>query len=101
MSTSSRIVVKFSVCGWSEDAWDPALGYLQMDSVKATDKRFEVEVSSTAVMYMSSVSSGTFVSIVVVAPADNSPQTLRVETFVFEQHSNDEFVMEGTHFDCQ
>ena len=43
------------------------------------DERFEVEVPSTAVMDMSGVSASTSVSIVVVAPADNSPQTLRVE----------------------
>ena len=77
--TTSRIVLKFRVCGWSEDAWDPALGYILMDSVKTTDKRFEVEVPSTAIMDMFGVSAGTSVSIVVVVPADNSPQTLRVE----------------------
>ena len=42
------------VCGWSGDTRDLALGYILMDSVKATDKRFEVEVD--------------------VAPADNSLQ---------------------------
>ena len=35
---------QFSVRGWSEDAWDPALGYILMGSVKTTNKRFEVEV---------------------------------------------------------
>ena len=57
-STLSRMDQKFRVYGWSEDARDPALGYMLMDSVKATDKRFEVEVA--------------------VAPPDNSSRTLRV-----------------------
>ena len=78
-STSSRIVLKFSVCSCSGDGWDPALGYILMDSAKRTDTRFEVEGPSTAVMYTSGVSAGASVSIVVVAPADNFPQTLRVE----------------------
>ena len=78
-STLSRIILEFRVYGWSEDSWNPALGYILMESVKATDKRFEVEVQITAIMDMSSVSAGTFVSIVVVALAKNSPQTLRVE----------------------
>ena len=78
-STSSRIVLKFRVCGWSEDTWDPATAYLLMDSVETTDKRFEVGVPSTAIMDRFGVSAGTSVSIVVVVPADNSPQTLRVE----------------------
>ena len=57
-STLSRIDLKF-LYGWSEDARDPVLGYTLLDSVKATDKRFEVEVA--------------------LAPADNSPRTLRVD----------------------
>ena len=39
----------------------------------------EVQISS--IMDMSSVSAGTLVSVVVVAQADNSPQTLRVEAW--------------------
>ena len=70
-STSSMIFLKFQVHGWSENAWDPAFVYILMDSAKATDKRFEVEVPITAIMNMSSVSAGTFVSVVIVAPADN------------------------------
>ena len=31
-STSIRIVLKFRVCGWSEDSWDPALAYIPIDS---------------------------------------------------------------------
>ena len=58
-STLSRIDLKFRVYGWSEDARDLAHGYILTDSVKATDKRFEVEVA--------------------VAPSDNSPRTLRVD----------------------
>ena len=46
-STSSRIVLKFRVCGWSEDAWDPAHTYILMGSVETTDKRSEVEVPRT------------------------------------------------------
>ena len=64
---------KYSVFSWSEDAWDPALGYILMDSVKTTDKRFDVEGLSTAIMYLSSVSAGA------CRPTTNSPQTLRVE----------------------
>ena len=30
----------FCVCGWSEDAWDPARAYILMSSVETTDKRF-------------------------------------------------------------
>ena len=56
-----------------------ALAYILMSSVETTNKRFEVEVPSTAVMDMSGVSAGTSVTIVVVVPADNSLQTLRVE----------------------
>ena len=72
-STSSSIVLKFRACGWSQDAWDPAL----VSSVETTDKCFEVEVPSAA--DMSGVSAGTSVPMVVVVPADNSPPTLRVE----------------------
>ena len=50
-----------------------------MDAAKTSVKRFEVEVPRTAIMYMSGISAGTSVSIVVVPLADNSPQTLRVE----------------------
>ena len=51
-------------------------------SAKATDKRFEVEVPSAAILDMSSFSAGTFVSILIVAPAENSSQTMRAEAFV-------------------
>ena len=78
-STSSRIVLEFRVCGWSEDAWDPALVHMLMGSVETTDERFDVEVPSTAVMDMSGVSAGMSVSMVIVVPADNSPPTLRVD----------------------
>ena len=50
MPTSSWIVLKFRVCSWPEDTWDPALAYILMNSVETTDKRSEVEVLSTAVM---------------------------------------------------
>ena len=78
-SPLSSIVLKFPVYGWPQDVRDPALAYTLRDSVIATDKRFEVEVQIAAIMDMSSVSAGTFVSIVVVVLADNTPQTLRVE----------------------
>ena len=58
-STLSRTDLKFRVCGWSEDARGPTLRCILMDSVKATDKRFEVEVA--------------------VAPTDNFTRTLRVD----------------------
>ena len=54
-STSNKIVLKFSVCSWSGDAWDPALGYIGMVSVKTTDERLKVEGPSTAITNMSSV----------------------------------------------
>ena len=76
---ASRVVLKFRVCGWSEDAWDPKHGDILMDSFKTSERRFEVEVPITAVMDTSSVSARTFVSIVVVVPANRSPQTLHVE----------------------
>ena len=69
----------FCVCGWSEDAWDPARAYILVGFVETTNERFEVEVPSTAVMDMSGVSAGTSVSMVVVVPADNSPPTLRAQ----------------------
>ena len=50
-----------------------------MSSVETTDKRLEVEVPSSAVMYMPGVSAGTSVCKVVVVPADNFPPTRRVE----------------------
>ena len=49
-----------------------------MGSVETTEKRFEVEVPSTAVIDMSGVSAGTSVFPMFVVPADNSPPT-RVE----------------------
>ena len=69
----------FCVCGWSEDAWDPARAYILVGSVETTNERFEVEVPSTAVMDTPGVPAGTSVFIVVVVPADNSPPTLRAE----------------------
>ena len=90
------------VFGWSDGAWDPALGCILMESVKATDRRFEVEVQITAVMDMSSVSAGTlFVSIVVVPPADNFPQTLRVKALSLGKESDDEFVTGEPQHDLQ
>ena len=38
---SSRIVLKFRACSWSENAWDPALACILMSSVETTDKRVE------------------------------------------------------------
>ena len=78
-STSSRIVLKLWTCGWSGDAWDPALAYILMSSVETTDKRFEVEVPSTAVLDMSGVSRSTSVSMVGAVQADPSQPTLHVE----------------------
>ena len=60
-STLGRMVLKFRACGWSEDVWDPALAYILMSSVEATDKRLEVEVPSTVVMDPSAVSASTSV----------------------------------------
>ena len=77
-STSNKIVLKFRVCSWPGDAWDPALG-VHPDGF-GQDNRFEVQVPRTAITYMSSVSASTSVSILVIALADNSPPTLRVET---------------------
>ena len=67
MPTSSRIVLKFRVCGWPEDTWDPALVYILMASAETTDMRLGVEVPRTVVMDPSGVSASTSVSIVVVA----------------------------------
>ena len=69
----------FNVCGWSEDAWNPARAYILVVSVEITDERFEVEVPSTAVTDMSGVSAGTSVFLVVVLLAENSPPKLRAE----------------------
>ena len=72
-STSSRIVPKFRVCGWSEDAFFP-LTWVHPDELCRDNRQaFRGWVPSTAVMDMFGVSAGTSVSIVVVVPADNSP----------------------------
>ena len=41
---------KFRAGSWSDDAWDPALVYNLMNSVDATDKRFEMEVPNIAIV---------------------------------------------------
>ena len=100
-STSSRIVLKFCACGWSEDAWDSAPAYILMSSIETTNKRFEVEVPSTAVIDMSGVSAGTSVPTVVVVPADNSPADTARRGIVDEQRANDECVIGQPQFDVR
>ena len=57
----------------------PATAYILMSSVETTDKRFEAEVRSTAVVNMFGISGSTSVSTVGAVQADPSQPTLRVE----------------------
>ena len=76
MSMSSRIVRKLGICDWSEKAWDLAMANLLVDT---TNQRFKEEVPGTAVVNISRVSGGMFVSVVSAVQADASQPTLRIE----------------------